>query len=319
MPAVRRLQLTILASAWLLGLQRVGGAAAVYLRPSASIPSAECSLGELAVVAADGPVEQQRLAAVKLGRALRGPSLVSPAELRRRIAEEYGGGIDLIGGRVAVIPQGSVPAGQEWFYFELLGALDRLDGGSASLELELLSRPEVPSEPTGVEFELGGSKAPSGRLAGRVQLVFRSAGKQGSAEGGLLLWIHSYLYVARAARDLARGRVLEPNDVEYVQTDVSRLSARFLAAPDLAGLWRTIAPIARGELLDSARLRRDYWVNSGDAVLVVFQRPGLRVSLPGKAFGSGGQGEAVEVRLPGSTRRFRARITGVREGVVEVL
>jgi flagella basal body P-ring formation protein FlgA len=319
MPGLRRLLLIVLGLAGLLGPLRVGGTAAVYLRSSALLHSAECTLGELATIVAGGPAERERLAGLSLGRAISGPALISPGELRRRIAAEYGGGVDLIGGRVAVVPERSVAAGQEWFFFDLLGFLDRLDGGSGGMELELLSRPLLPKGPAPVEFELGRETGPAQRLAGRVQVGYSVAGGQTPGRGGLLLWIHNYLPVARAARDLPRGRLLEETDVEFAETDVSRVPSPFLTAVELAGGWRTLAPIARGELLEPARLSRELWVKSGDTVSVVILRPGLSVTLPGKAFGSGGPDDPVEVRLRGSARRFQARVTGVREVLVEGL
>jgi flagella basal body P-ring formation protein FlgA len=60
-------------------------------------------------------------------------------------------------------------------------------------------------------------------------------------------------------------------------------------------------------------------VKNGEVVTVVFLRPGFSVTLPGKALGSGGRGEPVEVRLQGSARRFRGRIAGVGEVLVEQL
>ena len=69
--------------------------------------------------------------------------------------------------------------------------------------------------------------------------------------------------------------------------------------------------------MEPAHLSREYLVKAGEMVTVVFQRPGLSVSLPGKAFGSGGQGEPVEVRLQGSAKRFRGRISGLGEVLVE--
>jgi flagella basal body P-ring formation protein FlgA len=319
MPGLRRLLLIVLGLAGLAGPLRADGTAVIYLRSSALLHSAECTLGELAAIVADTPAEQERLTGLSLGRTLRGPALLSPGQLRRRIAAEYGGRVDLIGGRVAVIPEHSVPAGQVWFFFALLGFLDRLDGGPGGLELELLTRPLLPSEPVPVEFELRRETDSAERLAGRVQVSYSVGGGETPDKGGLLLWIHNYLPVARAARDLPRGRVLEESDVEYAETDVSQVPSPLLAATNLTGAWRTLTPIAQGQLLESARLTRELWVKTGDTVSVVFVRPGLSVTVPGRAFGSGGPGEPVEVRLRGSSRRFQARITGVREVLVEGL
>jgi flagella basal body P-ring formation protein FlgA len=313
-----RLLLAALGLAGLLGPLGAGASAAVYLHASVNLASTACTLGELAAIASDVPALQERLARVEVARP-QGPALISAEQLRRSITEQYGGGVDLIGSRVAVIPRGAVPEGQEWFFLALLAFLDRLDQGSGGMELELLSRPALGSEPAPVEFSLGPNPGATVRLAGRVRISYRVTGAGGEERGGLLLWVHSFQFVARAARDLPRGRLLEAGDVEYAQVDISQLYARFLTASELSGAWRTLAPIAKGQLLEPARLSREYWVKAGEAVTVVFLRPGFSVTLQGKALGSGGQDEPVEVRLQGSARRFRGRISGVGEVLVEQL
>ena len=69
--------------------------------------------------------------------------------------------------------------------------------------------------------------------------------------------------------------------------------------------------------MQPAWLSREYLVRSGQVVSVVFLGPGFSVTLPGKAMGSGGQGEPVEVRLQRSARRFRGLISGAGEVLVE--
>jgi flagella basal body P-ring formation protein FlgA len=310
-----RLLLAVLFLIGLLGPLWAGGSAVIYLHPSARLRSTACTLGELATIVADEAALQERLAKIQITRIPRGPALISPGELRRSIAEQYGGGVDLIGGMVAVIPQAAVPEGQEWFYLALLEFLGRQDQGSGGMELEVLNRPLLGSSAAPVEFSLGMNPGSAVRLAGRVQVSYRVAG--GEERGGLLLWIHSFQLVARAARPLPRGQLLEAADVEYLQADTSQFSAPFLTASELSGAWRTLVPIAQGQLLEPAWLSREYLVRSGQSVSVVFLRPGFSVTLPGKALGSGGEGEPVEVRLQGSARRFRGRISGAGEVLVE--
>ena len=312
-----RLLLAVLFLIGLLGPLWAGGSAVIYLHPSARLRSTACTLGELATIVADEAALQERLAKIEITRIPRGPALISPGELRRSIGEQYGGGVDLIGGMVAVIPQAAVPEGQEWFYLALLEFLGRQDPGSGGMELELLSRPQLGSVAAPVEFSLGTNPGPAARLAGRVQVGYRVNGAEGQAQGGFLLWIHNFQLVARAARPLPRGQLLEADDVEFVQADTSQSATPFLTASELSGAWRTVVPITQGQLLQPAWLSREYLVRSGQAVSVVFLRPGFSVTLPGKALGSGGQGEPVEVRLQGTARRFRGLISGAGEVLVE--
>jgi len=103
-----RLLLAALGLAGLLGPLGAGASAAVYLHASVNLASTACTLGELAVIASDVPALQERLARVEVARP-QGPALISAEQLRRSITEQYGGGEDMIGSRLAVIPRGAVP------------------------------------------------------------------------------------------------------------------------------------------------------------------------------------------------------------------
>jgi flagella basal body P-ring formation protein FlgA len=141
----------------------------------------------------------------------------------------------------------------------------------------------------------------------------------GFGEASVLVFVHPFAEVARATRDLPRGRLLSPEDVEFSPQDLSGLRGSYLTASGLQGSFRLLYPVARGALLEPARLARNLLVKAGERVVVVLVRPGLSVTLTGKAWGSAGPGETVEVSLRDPLRRFRGRVMETGEVVVEQL
>jgi flagella basal body P-ring formation protein FlgA len=141
----------------------------------------------------------------------------------------------------------------------------------------------------------------------------------GFGGSGALVFVHPLAAVAHAARDLPRGRLLEAGDLELVERDLSELRGGYLTAARLQGSWRLLGPVARGALLEPSRLARDLLVRAGERVVVVLLRPGLSITLSGKAWGSAGAGETVEVSLRDPARRFRGRVSDTGEVVVEQL
>jgi flagella basal body P-ring formation protein FlgA len=81
--------------------------------------------------------------------------------------------------------------------------------------------------------------------------------------------------------------------------------------------YKTLAPLRQGERLDGRLLQRVLAVRAGDRVVITVARPGLRVSLPGRAFRSGSVGDIIDVRPEATTKRLQARITSKGEVLVE--
>jgi flagella basal body P-ring formation protein FlgA len=92
-----------------------------------------------------------------------------------------------------------------------------------------------------------------------------------------------------------------------------------LTAAGLQGSFRLLSPVRRGALLEPSRLARNLLVKAGERVVVVLVRAGLSVTFTGKAWGSAGPGEIVEVSLRDTARRLRGRVTEAGEVVVEQL
>jgi flagella basal body P-ring formation protein FlgA len=285
------------------------GGPVLYLRSMAVLPAGQLTLGAVAEVHGVPAREAAELAALLLGLVPERPTFLPPLEVRRRLARSWNGGADLVGEGVALLPEGAVPERQRAQAADLLAALGRAGAGEGWLEVELLS--PLPERSAGQAFMPAVFPSVGGRVSGRVQV--------GLGEASVLMNVHPFAAVARAARDLPRGHLLGPADVELVEQDLSELRGGYLTASGLQGSLRLQSPVRRGALLEPSLLARNLLVRAGERVLVVLVRSGLSVTMTGKAWGSAGPGEMVEVSLRDPSRRFRGRVSETGEVIVEQL
>ena len=123
--------------------------------------------------------------------------------------------------------------------------------------------------------------------------------------------------MARAAANLAANQVLSEDLLIFAEEDISLLRSSFLLQDEEVESFQTVAAIRRGERIDPGRLQRSLAVRAGDKVRITFFRPGLFVTLPGRAFRSGSIGDIIAVRPYDTNKRFQARITAQGEVFVE--
>lgn len=136
-------------------------------------------------------------------------------------------------------------------------------------------------------------------------------------EGSFRIWVHHFLPVARAAVDLPADFSLTEAAVIFSEEDVSLLKSTFVVRGEKIHGYKTVASIRRGERIEMERLQRALAVRAGDRVMISVTRPGLRISLPGRAFRSGSIGDIIDVRPEATAQRFQARITSKGEVLVE--
>jgi flagellar basal body P-ring formation protein FlgA len=101
--------------------------------------------------------------------------------------------------------------------------------------------------------------------------------------------------VAVPTRAVARGEVLTAADVTVDRQDLSQLPRNLVSTPD-----NLVGMAARAPLLPWAPVRTEHvgkpsLVHRGDAVVLVAQRLGMRVTAPGEVRQSAGAGERVAV------------------------
>jgi flagella basal body P-ring formation protein FlgA len=312
----------------------------VYLQRTVRAGGEVLLLGDLAAVTAVEPREAERLRLLPLWRPSGNPELVSAALIKERLAGVAEGPVAVVGSHAAILPATVTASAEVQLYTALLARVASLRGADAGrLEVETLSPVKLtagaeaaseknPSELT-VEVSLSGplsARGGSGAYAGGLYQVScalsfpdNTGGGRGSKSVSFGIRVRQYLPVLFAVRDLAAGTVLNRELVELRDEEVGDISGQLLGPGDRPEAYRTIAPIPRGQRIDPSRLQRNYLVRAGDPVALVFVRPGLQVSVPGRAFASGAAGDRIEVMPRGGSRRFLGTVVPTGEVIVEEL
>jgi flagella basal body P-ring formation protein FlgA len=320
---------------------RPAEAVSVYLHRTARTGGEVVLLGDVATVAAVEPQRAEILRGLPLWRPSGKAEIVTAELIRRKLAETGERQVAVVGAYTAILPREAASQVEREFYQKLLEALAALPGSEVGrLEIELFSRPELPEAEQGatadsttalVEVELtaagpASGRRPQGAYAGGLLQVSYRVEVSGSGEADRVREVHAlglrvrqFVPVFFAAQELPAGSVLSREVVELREEDITSIEGGFLCPNDRLEGFRTTSSIRRGERIDPARLERHYLVRAGETVTLVFIRPGLRVMVPGRAYGSGAAGDRIEVRPRDTSRRFSGVVSLSGEVLVEDL
>lgn len=118
-------------------------------------------------------------------------------------------------------------------------------------------------------------------------------------------------------RNLERGEMLKPGDVEWREQELSRpLSGLISAEREVEG--KVVNRMVRaGQPARSEWFEAPVVVARGDRVKVTLAYNGLSIETSGVAVTQGRVGENVQLRNPRSNKVFAARVVGSGEAVVE--
>jgi flagella basal body P-ring formation protein FlgA len=173
---------------------------------------------------------------------------------------------------------------------------------------EIQAYPEKLRIPQG-ELSIGVIPPSNGRYLGRVSFLLdlrvdgvpaRKVRVRGRVE--------VYRTVASAARSLAKGHVLRPEDITLSRRPLSRLRGNVLdRLEDAVGmaLKRSVRP---GQIMTDRMLTPPVAVCRGDRITIIAQSPTLSISAPGEARQDGSVGDFVRVRNIMSQREIVAQI-----------
>lgn len=345
--AWRRVLLSILVTAGLCfsiagwaapGYTSAGAAVTVYLHKSALLEDPHYTLGQVASVISSDPAQARLLDQLPLGPIPARPMLLPARVIQERVASIVGE-VVVIGSRVALLPRAAIPEGEQWFFSALLSYIDSQDTlKQGRIEIEMLKSPmllessDSAAEAQGmasgwedrVVFETRRYSSAKGFPAGQMAITYKILSARGddiprfgNLQGSFRIWIHHFLPVARARFDLPADQVLSEELLTFNEEDISLLSSSFLTEQDTLGQYRTTASIGQGERIERNRLQQFLAVRAGDRITITFARPGLQISLPGRAFRSGSFGDLIDVRADLTGKRFQGRITAAGEVSVE--
>ena len=98
-----------------------------------------------------------------------------------------------------------------------------------------------------------------------------------------------------AARPIARGRPVTPDDVRLDRVDVTRVTGNLLSPEESFDGNVAVRSIGAGEPLRRDLLRPPPILAAGDPVRVVYDGIGFAISIEGKALAPAGDGQTVRV------------------------
>jgi flagella basal body P-ring formation protein FlgA len=308
----------LLVGALALAAEVAGAAGRLTIAPEATVAGEEVRLRDVAAL--DGDAEA--LAEVPLGpapaagevrlfdgalvlgtlrRAGLDPRVVTydiPAVFRvRRAAQE--------------VSETAVRAAIEAFLAERLGP------GATDTVLRTVEIPGPIRVPVG-SFTTHVSAPAGAELLGRVRLALEFVMDDRPVRTA---WVTAdlarYGPVVLVRRSLARGEVITADDVEVDRRDLSQVPRDTFTAPaDAVGL------VVRTPLLPYAPLRREQvvmpaTVRRGDAVLLVLDHGGLRITVPGEVRDDAVRGERVHVTNTTSNKELTGRVVDARTVAVD--
>lgn len=119
--------------------------------------------------------------------------------------------------------------------------------------------------------------------------------------------------VVRVLRPVPYGRALQIDDLEEAACEIEnpRLD-HFRTAVEAVGMTakRSLAP---GDLLDRGAVNEGFLVHSGDAVRLLAQSRGMKITVLARSLQNGRMGDRIKVRNIDSDRVISATVTGVGE------
>lgn len=111
-----------------------------------------------------------------------------------------------------------------------------------------------------------------------------------------------------AARDLAAGKPLTADDVEWARRPMYELEEGMRSPDEATGLMSRSA-LRRGQPLRKKTLESAVLVRRGEAVDIVASKEEIVVTVPGEALETGRRNDVIRVRNIGSGKTVRARVT----------
>ena len=152
--------------------------------------------------------------------------------------------------------------------------------------------------------------------SGRFDITFESSDDAGSR------WTQRYtgyavetVPVAVPIRALARGEVVRAADVTIERRPKADFREGVAAAADPTGL-AVRQPVRAGQPLRASDLMRPEIVHRNESVTLVFEAPGLVLTMRGKAIDPGAQGDMVSVLNSQSNRTVQGTVAGPARVIV---
>lgn len=118
-----------------------------------------------------------------------------------------------------------------------------------------------------------------------------------------------YAPVVSTAGPLARGATVGADDIQLVDTDITRLNGQYLSRVEDAVGLSLKRQLNAGTPITGDMLAQPTLIKRGDAVTITVESDGLAVRMPGVALSDGRRGEQIRVKNSNSAKVVDAQVT----------
>jgi len=298
-------------------------------------------LAQIASVVARDPAAAAEIAGIELGPGPEHITLLPVREIRALLERKIGSELSLIGSRVVLLPAGSIPEEELWFYRELAAFIESSDYyKEGRMEIEILSgaadpvslhvltesgvvpapssalpAPSVlPAQP--LFFRMEPADSNKSYLSGKLEILFREA--TSVQEKSILIWVHHFLPVAHGAYELKAGVKLQDDLLKYKERDISLYTGEPLVKGEYVKDFQIRRRVQRDAPIMKRNLTALPMVRAGDPVKILFKKRGIIITMAGRAQASGKRGSTIYVSPLSTGKRFSALVTGEKEVEVEI-
>lgn len=312
-----------LLSAMVLTLMAVAAIASqkamIVVRPECLISGANCAIGDIAMVqSSDKETTQKLKSLVVCTSPLPGKSRKVPREqivvaLRRGAMSD--GTYDLFSPQQVTITRNEGVASGQMIFDAAKEFASTSGSWPGTVVIEASRMPSDQCVPTG-KMEM---RVPSGTKSARkgqntipVEIVVDGRTYR-TVQVTVMVKILAKVLVASQA--ISRADAISATNTSIEERDVTRLADDvMMEAP--ASDYAASVPIAQGAVIRKQWVSAPPAIKAGDAVIVIVESDGVRVSDKGIAAQDGREGDRIKVRFSGDAREIRGTVA--EPGVVKI-
>ena len=244
------------------------------------------------------------------------PALIPARTIRGLLARLLPESFVLVGNRFIYLPKSVTDPGERAFDVKLLQYLDAaVHDPSVRVDVSIYPGQDFSglTEGSALEFRLPAGADSARALTQNEFIQYRLSGEFGYQT--LPVRIGAYGPVTFARRSIGAGDAVTRDDVSTREVDLATLGGAPVQVNQ--GNLAATSAIPSGSPILHGMVQSLSTVRMGQPITVTLRRGAVAVSLPGRAYGSGGPGEKIAVGVGDSSVRFEGRIVSPTEVIVE--
>ncbi|MDQ7015105.1 MAG: flagellar basal body P-ring formation chaperone FlgA [Gammaproteobacteria bacterium] len=118
-------------------------------------------------------------------------------------------------------------------------------------------------------------------------------------------------------RSLPKNSILTAKDINITEQKLSNLPRGYYSSLNELNGLQTKRTLRKNQIISPYQLTKQDLIKSGDTILLIAQRAGIRVSMQGRALNKGANGDKIRVKNSSSGRIIEATV--IRNGVASVV